>query len=102
MGPYFRKSRLRGAVPAYAAGNEPPAGAAMTTAEFNALIRELITGLPVTLVVGRLCNTIFALVEMGGPPAAAALRAIVTLRNGDNVPDVDARDQVAERADEEP
>lgn len=56
----------------------------MSDQEFNALIDRLIGGLPVTLVMTRLALLVRALVESGGPPAADLLRALVTLRAGDD------------------
>jgi hypothetical protein len=61
----------------------------MTQHEIEEWLEDLVGGLPATLVITRLCLTIVALVEMGGPPAADALRAIVALR-GAGAADVDA------------
>lgn len=97
----FRKSRLRHAVPAYAAGDAPPAGAAMTQHEIEQWLGDLLDGLPVTLQLTRLCLTVVALVESGGAPAADCLRAIVAVRGQDRPgaawEDGDAAEQDAEQ-----
>lgn len=75
-----RGGRGRDQVPSAGHPAGPPGRAGMTTHEINEWISDLIDGLPAPLIITRLCLTIVALVEMGGPPAADALRAIVALR----------------------
>lgn len=100
MNSEFRKSRLRQARPAYAAPAEPAPSAAMTTHEIEEWLDDLVGGLPATMVITRLCLTIVALVEQGGPPAADCLRAIVAVRGqgrpGAAWKDVDEAEQDAE------
>ena len=52
----------------------------MTVDEINAWINDLVGGLPATMAITRLALAVVALVEMGGAPAADALRAIVAVR----------------------
>lgn len=98
----YRKSRLRHAVPAYASGDAPAGGAAMTQHEIEEWLEDLVGGLPATLVITRLCLTIVALVESGGPPAADVLRGIVAVRGQGRTSAAGEVGDAAEQGEEEP
>ncbi len=56
----------------------------MSTEEFNALVGQLTSGLPIMLVLSRLNLVLWAVTFAGGEPAAGALRdAVAAYRSRD-------------------